>query len=90
MRTMSQSREDYLRNILIFHFLPQNYNTLGRGSWNLKFLVSLPYVCSAKLVKIGSEVLEKKFFKEEGVYGRRTTHDARRTTTGANPQQYVI
>ena len=76
---MPQSREeDFLRNTSILHFLPQNYLPWGVGSWNLQFLVSLPYRCYIpNLVKIGSVVLEKKMLTDNG---RRTTHDTRRRT----------
>ena len=48
---------------------------MGGGSWNLQFLVPLPYRCYIpNLVKIGQIVLEKK------------THVARRTTDDGRPR----
>ena len=54
-----------------YTFYPKITSLLGWGSWNLQFLVSLPYRCYIpSLVKIGPIVLEKKML----------THDARRRT----------
>ena len=54
-----------------YTFYPQITSPLGEGSWNLQFLVSLPYRCyTPNLVKIGPVVLEKKML----------THDKRRRT----------
>ena len=65
--------EDFLRNTAILHFLPTNYLPFGWGSWNLQFLVFLPYRCYIQnLVKIGPVVLEKKMLNHEA---RRTTDD---------------
>ena len=62
------------KHIYRFTFFTPNLTRLGigkgGGSWNLQFLVSLPYRCYIpNLVKIGSVVLEKKL-----------TDDARRQT----------
>ena len=58
--------EDFWRNTSILHFLSQNYIPLGWGSWNLQFLVSLPYgCCIPNLVKIGPVVLEKMLTHDE-------------------------
>ena len=60
--------EDFLRSTSI---LPQNYLPFGWGSWNLQFLVSLPYRCYIpNLVRIGPVVSEEKML----------THDGRRQT----------
>ena len=56
-----------------YTFPPKITSPWGRGSWNLQFLVSLPYGCyMPNLVKIGPVVLEKKMLTDEEP---RTTHD---------------
>ena len=48
-------------------FNPKISSRLGGGSWNLQFLVSLPYRCYIpNLVKIGSVVLQKKMLMDDG------------------------
>ena len=57
--------EDFLRNTSFLYFLPQNYLPFGLGSWNLQFLVFLPYRWYIlNLVKIGPVVLEKKMLTD--------------------------
>ena len=74
--------EDFLKEILQFYtFYPNITSPLGGGSWNLQFLVSLPYRCHIpNLVKIGPVVLEKKML----------THDGRRTTDDDGRQPIAI
>ena len=75
--------KDFLRHTAILHFLPPNY-LLFRwrgGSWNLWFLVSLPYRCyTPNLVKTGLVVLEKKML----------THDARLTADDDGRQPIAL
>ena len=61
-----------------YTFYPKITSPLGGGSWNLQFLVSLPYRCYIpNLFKLGPVVLEQKMLTHDA---RRTTHVARRTT----------
>ena len=62
---MPRSRKENLKEIHQFYiFLPQHYLPFGWRSWNLQFLVSLPYRCyTPNLVKIGPVVLEKKMLR---------------------------
>ena len=49
-----------------YTFYPQITSPLGGGSWNLQFLVSLPYRCYiSNLVNIGPVVLEKKMLTHD-------------------------
>ena len=74
----SEKRRSFFKKYINFTlFTPKlRYLPLGGGSWNLQFLVSLPYRCYIpNLVKIGPGVLEKKML----------THDPqRRTPTHSN------
>ena len=80
--TMPLSREeDFLRNTSILHFLPKNYLALGVGVHEIYNFLS-PYSTDATY-QIWLSLPSSSW--EEDVNGRRTTHDARRTTTDANP-----
>ena len=74
---MPKSREeDFKRNTVIWHFLPENF--LPFGWWViLQFFVALPYrFYTPTLVKIGPVVLEKKMLTHDG-RRRRSTHNNR-------------
>ena len=61
-----------------YTFYPQTTSPWGEGSWNLQFLVFLPYRCYIPiLVKIGPVVLVKKILTDDE---RRTPQDTRRQT----------
>ena len=74
--------EDFFLEVHQFYtFYPKITSPWGRGSWNLQFLVSLPYRCYIpNLVTIGPVVLEKKIL----------THDGRRTTDDDGRQPKAI
>ena len=67
-----------MKKTSLLHLLPQNYLSLGWGSWK-QLLVSLSYRSYIpNLFKIGPVILEKKILMQDGW---RTTHDGRRQNT---------